>query len=78
VANITGTGSGTRVNGDYFLRVTSQASTTTVFDDGAADVMTGTSGQDWYFANLAGAGVLDRITDLSAAEFANDLTFING
>jgi hypothetical protein len=51
---------------------------TTVFDDGAADVLTGSSGQDWFFANLSGGGVLDRLTDLSAAEFANDLTFIQG
>ncbi len=78
VANITGTGSGARLNGGNFLRVTGDLATTTVYDDGAADVMTGTSGQDWYFANLAGTGVLDRITDLSAAEFANDLSFING
>jgi Ca2+-binding RTX toxin-like protein len=82
VANITGSGSGAsfdaRLNGTTYLRVTDQAATTTVYDDGAADVMTGTSGQDWYFANLAGTGVLDRITDLSAAEFANDLSFING
>jgi hypothetical protein len=49
---------------------------TTVFDDGAQDVMTGSSGQDWYFANIAGDGVRDRITDLSAAEFAVDLNFI--
>jgi uncharacterized delta-60 repeat protein len=49
---------------------------TTVFDDGAQDLLTGSSGQDWYFANIAGDGVRDRITDLSAAEFAVDLTFI--
>jgi Ca2+-binding RTX toxin-like protein len=80
VANLTGTGTGSdfasRLNGCYFLRVTDQLATTTVFDDGAADVLTGTSGSDWFFANLSGGGVLDKITDLSAAEFANDLTFI--
>jgi Ca2+-binding RTX toxin-like protein len=50
----------------------------TVSDDGALDVLTGTSGQDWFFANLAGGGVKDKITDLSAAEFVVDLDFING
>ena len=42
-----------------------QLPTTTVFDDGAADVLTGFSGLDWYFANLYGTGVRDKITDLS-------------
>jgi len=49
-----------------------------VFDDNSADLLTGASGQDWYFANLWGTGVHDKITDLSASEFANDLTFIQG
>ncbi len=46
-----------------------------VFDDAAADVMTGSSGQDWFWANID-AGVKDRITDLGASEFATDLDFI--
>jgi Ca2+-binding RTX toxin-like protein len=46
--------------------------------DGAQDVLTGTSGQDWFLANVSGGGVLDKLTDLSAAEFATDLAFING
>jgi Ca2+-binding RTX toxin-like protein len=50
----------------------------TVSDDGAQDVLTGTSGQDWFFANISGGGVYDKLTDLSAAEFATDLAFING
>src|SRR5262245_4150981 len=49
----------------------------TVSDDGAADVLTGKSGTDWFFANISGGGILDKITDLSAAEFATDLSFIN-
>ena len=49
-----------------------------MFDDGAADVLTGNTGQDWFFANILGTGIKDKITDLSAAEFANDLTFIQG
>jgi PKD repeat protein len=47
-----------------------------VADDQAADVITGTSGNDWFFADLSGS-VQDRITDLKDAEFANDLAFIN-
>ncbi len=82
VANLSGTGSGPefedRLNGNNYLRVTDQAATTTVFDDGDEDVLTGSAGQDWFFANLVGTGVKDRITDLSASEFANDLKFIYG
>jgi uncharacterized delta-60 repeat protein len=80
VANLMGTGSGTdfanRLNGNFFLKT--DGSGVTVFDDGSADVLTGSSGQDWYFANLAGSSVHDKITDLSAAEFAQDLAFIQG
>jgi Ca2+-binding RTX toxin-like protein len=80
VANITGTGTGSdfdnRLHGDTYLRVTTDAATTTVFDDGSQDTLTGNSGQDWFFANLLRSGAKDKITDLSAAEFANDLTFI--
>ncbi|MBX9579112.1 MAG: right-handed parallel beta-helix repeat-containing protein [Gemmataceae bacterium] len=51
----------------------------TVVDDGAADVLTGSAGRDWFLANLDGdGGTRDRVTDLSAAEFATDLDFING
>lgn len=53
----------------------------TVFDDGARDVLTGSAGQDWFFASLAAdtpSEVRDRITDLHADEFAADLDFING
>jgi hypothetical protein len=59
-----------RLNGNVFLQAD-----VSVFDDGAADVMTGSAGQDWFFANLD-SGVKDKITDLSASEFANDLDFI--
>jgi Ca2+-binding RTX toxin-like protein len=51
-----------------------------VYDDGVKDVLTGSEGQDWFFANLDGDNdaAKDKITDLSAIEFANDLDFING
>jgi uncharacterized delta-60 repeat protein len=63
--------------GDYTTRTDSLASTFSglSLDDGAKDVLTGSSGQDWFFANLD-AGVLDKITDLSADEFQPDLEFI--
>jgi hypothetical protein len=45
------------------------------FDDAVKDTLTGSSGEDWFFANL-GSGVLDKITDLHAEEFQPDLGFI--
>jgi Ca2+-binding RTX toxin-like protein len=70
VAALTMTG----VGADQAVRLNAS----TVSDDGAEDVLTGTSGQDWFLANISGGGVLDKLTDLSAAEFATDLAFING
>jgi hypothetical protein len=51
-----------------------------VYDDGAEDVVTGSAGQDWFLVQLeSGAGLVrDKVTDLSASEFAADLSFING
>jgi hypothetical protein len=51
VANLSGTGSGPRNNGNYFL--IGAGPTATVFDNGAIDVLHGGSGMDWFFANLA-------------------------
>jgi uncharacterized delta-60 repeat protein len=72
IDNLSGSGTGTRHNGSYFLNAT------TVHDDGARDVMTGSSGFDWFFANLGSESdpTKDKITDLSASEFAPDLSFI--
>jgi Ca2+-binding RTX toxin-like protein len=51
----------------------------TVHDDAVEDILTGSSGQDWFLFNQDGdGGRRDRITDLSASEFANDIDFING
>ena len=47
-----------------------------VADDGERDVLTGSSGIDWFFANLEGDGVLDKVTDLDDELLANDLEFI--
>jgi Ca2+-binding RTX toxin-like protein len=43
-ANINGSGVGPRLNGNNFLKPGS-----TVFDDGAADKLTGSAGSDWFF-----------------------------
>jgi hypothetical protein len=51
VANLSGTGSGPRNNGTYFLIASGPSAT--VFDNGAIDVLNGSSGMDWFFANLA-------------------------
>jgi Ca2+-binding RTX toxin-like protein len=59
------------------LRSEGDAAQVTVFDDGAADVLTGSAGQDWFLSQADGTSK-DKVTDLSAAEFANDLDFING
>jgi hypothetical protein len=60
IANLLGIGTGTsfanRLNGNYFLQPG-----VTVFDDGVQDQLTGSAGQDWFFANIFGPGVLDKI-----------------
>jgi hypothetical protein len=67
-----GTGSGAsfanRLNGNYFLQAD-----VTVFDDGAQDQLTGSAGQDWFFANIFGPGVLDKITGVSKDEIVTDI-----
>jgi Ca2+-binding RTX toxin-like protein len=70
VANIKGTGTGPRANGNYFLKAA--GSDATVFDDGAADVLTGSSGRDWFFANRSG-GVLDVLTDRANNQLLEEL-----
>jgi Ca2+-binding RTX toxin-like protein len=47
----------------------------TVVDDGSADVLTGSAGQDWFLFQSDG-DKKDKVTDLSAAGFAADLDFI--
>lgn len=74
VANLYGVGCGPRNNGNVFLN------DDTVHDDGVRDLLTGSSGFDWFFANLSLNGddspVKDKITDLSWWEFAKDIDFI--
>lgn len=72
VANIrNGSGTAERLNGSNFL-----TPDVTVFDDGVSDTLTGGAGVDWFLFNADGSAV-DIITDLRAAEFADDLDFIN-
>jgi hypothetical protein len=72
IANLLGTGTGVsfvnRLNGNYFLQPG-----VTVFDDGAQDRLTGSAGQDWFFANIFGPGVLDKITGLAKDEIVTDI-----
>jgi Ca2+-binding RTX toxin-like protein len=79
VANLRGVGTGSafqnRQNNDVYLWVDGPQAT--VIDDAERDVLTGSAGRDWLFANLD-CGVLDCITDLSSNEFADVLDFITG
>ncbi len=68
VANLRdGSGSVERFNGEFFLQ-----KGTTVFDDGARDLLTGSSGLDWLLFH----DDEDKATDLSDEEFADALDFI--
>jgi len=42
-------------------------------DDGIHHRLTGSAGQDWFFANLFGPGVLDKITGLAKDEIVTDI-----
>ena len=66
VANLNGTGTGDRENGEFFLN------TSTVSNDGARDLLTGSSGLDWFIFNSDE----DKATDLSDEEFADALDFV--
>ena len=65
-----GSGSAERLNGGYFLHGDS-----TVFDDAAVDMLTGNQGTDWFLFNMD-EGIRDRVLDLNASEFAEDLDLI--
>jgi Ca2+-binding RTX toxin-like protein len=72
IANLLGTGSGStfanRLNSNYFLQPG-----VTVFDDGAQHQLTGSAGQDCFFAKMFGPGELDKITGFSKDEIVTDL-----
>ena len=53
----------------------------TVSDDNDYDVLTGSSGTDWFLFNRDSDGVVkDKVTDLSTFEalYAQDIDWING
>jgi Ca2+-binding RTX toxin-like protein len=83
-ANIAGTGSGpsfaARLNDNYFLRGDGPGAT--VHDDNERDVLVGSTGRDWFFANLhlsptEDATRRDVISDLHSNELAEDLDFFS-
>jgi Ca2+-binding RTX toxin-like protein len=63
IANLSGTGTGPRNNGDYFL-----APGVTVFDDGAADTLSGGNQWDWFIYHF----LQDQLTDLEPGETTTD------
>ena len=69
-----GNPTGNGLNGGYYL-----IPDHTVIDDNAVDVLTGSSGMDWFLFNVDGENGTkkDKVTDLTAAEFATDLDWIN-
>ena len=60
VANLSGIGDASRLNGSVFLTVNDPDAT--VGDDGEEDILRGNRGRDWFFANLD-AGISDILTD---------------
>ncbi len=57
VANLFGTGTGPRRNGNFFLKASGPDRT--VFDDLSRDTLKGSAGLDLFFANFSGSGALD-------------------
>jgi PKD repeat protein len=75
IANLRGTGTGSRANGNVFLKA--EAPTTagiTVFDDGVLDTLTGNAANDWFFANID-SGVRDK-TDVKTGEIVDDVDLV--
>jgi len=60
VANIKGTGSGSRLNGNNFLKAN-----ITVVGDSAIDTLEGDAGKDWFFASLT-----DDLEDKKITKFS--------
>ncbi len=75
-ANLNGVGSGPRNNSIYFLCSTAAYGIAAwVLDDGIADVLTGSSAEEFdWFLFVSG----DHATDLTDSAFANDLDCIDG
>jgi Ca2+-binding RTX toxin-like protein len=71
VANLLGTGTGVRANGDTFLN------DATIFDDGVRDILTGGTGFDWFIYNTSGSAT-DNATDIQRTETSSDLELFEG
>jgi uncharacterized delta-60 repeat protein len=75
VANLRGTNSGSaftaRLNGNIFLKADA-GSSSTVFDDGVRDVLSGGAGRDWFLFN-SNTGVKDSVMDESGNETGTDV-----
>ena len=74
--NIRGSGTGARLNGNDFLKMSDTVMTNnTVFDDSSVDQLWGDSGSDWFFANWNNdlGSVLDQIKDSSGSESQEDI-----
>lgn len=66
-------------NGDQAAYNTRRASltgllnTTTVHDDGDEDKLEGNAGLDWFFANITGSGVKDKVSGVKTGEVVTDI-----
>ncbi len=58
IANLSGSGSGPRANGNFFLKTSGPDAT--VFDDNDFDLLIGGLGMDWFFADLSQDIVIGR------------------
>jgi hypothetical protein len=56
VANLRGTGTGERLNGNYSLKGATASTSATVLDDAAVDRLMGGPETDWFFVRLSGTG----------------------
>jgi hypothetical protein len=67
---------GSRANGGHFL-IGNDGATQTVFNDNEEDKLTGSSANDWFFANLVAdnGGVIDKITDKASGEIGTDTDY---
>jgi probable HAF family extracellular repeat protein len=70
VANLSGTGSSDRLNGNYFL--TAGGNAPTVHSGHSVDTILGGSGQNWYFANLDGS-IIDKIINRRPGEIVQNI-----
>jgi len=74
--NIRGTGTGTRLNGNNFFKMSETVMTNnTVFDDSSVDQLWGGNGSDWFLANWNNdlGSVLDQLKDRSGSESQDDI-----